>query len=271
MDFSNGVVKVSTCRLVCCRRGRGRGRPAKPNARRDRGQVAGRVIDPPQTSQLYKPLQEQEPYRDVKVERDAKYGAADRNLLDIFMPAAASSPRPVLIFVHGGGFVRGNRRIPGGPFNDNIMLWAVKNGYIGVNTTYRLAPQAIWPAGAEDVAAAVQWVSDQIATRGGDPARIYLMGHSTGAAHVADYVSRPELHKVKAGGLAGAILISGIYDMPATSVSDYRVYYGADPARYAEQSPLPGLRMTTIPLMTVAAELDPAGFVQQFDLLKRAS
>ncbi|WP_275194341.1 alpha/beta hydrolase [Bradyrhizobium sp. CSA207] len=156
-------------------------------------QDIGRVIDPPRTGRLYAPLQAQEPYRDVKVERDAKYGAADRNLLDIFMPAAASSPRPVLIFVHGGAFVRGNRRIPGGPFNDNIMLWAVKNGYIGVNTTYRLAPQAVWPAGAEDVAAAVQWVSDQIATPGGDPARIYLMGHSTGAAHVADYVARPRI------------------------------------------------------------------------------
>ncbi len=204
-------------------------------------QEIGRVIDPPQTSQLYTPLQEQEPYRDVKVERDAKYGAADRNLLDIFMPAAAASPRPVLIFVHGGGFMRGNKRAPGAPFNDNIMLWAVKNGYIGVNITYRLAPQAVWPAGAEDVAASVQWVSDQIVTRGGDPARIYLMGHS------------------------------GIYDMPATSVSDYRVYYGADPARYAEQSSLPGLLATTIPLMTVAAELDPAGFMQQFDMLKRAS
>lgn len=234
-------------------------------------QELGRVIDPPQTGQLYAPLQEKEPYQDIKVERDAKYGVADRNLLDIFMPAAASSPRPVLIFVHGGGFVRGNRRAPGTPFNDNVMLWAVRNGYIGVNATYRLAPQAVWPAGAEDVAAAVQWVSDEIGARGGDPARVYLMGHSTGAVHVTDYVSRPELHKVKDGGLAGAILVSGIYDMPATSVSDYRVYYGADPARYAEQSSLPGLLTTRIPLMIVAAELDPRGFVQQFEMLKHAS
>src|SRR5439155_21109304 len=101
-------------------------------------QELGRVIDPPQTGQVYARLQEQEPYQDVKVERDAKYGAADRNLLDIFMPAAAASPRPVLIFVHGGAFVRGSKRAPGAPFNDNIMLWAVKNGYIGVNITYRL-------------------------------------------------------------------------------------------------------------------------------------
>jgi len=235
-------------------------------------QDLGRVVDAPKTGQLYAPLQEKEPYQGVKVERDVKYGAADRNLLDVVVPEVPSSPRPVLIYVHGGGFVRGGKGASGSPFNDNIMLWAARNGYIGVNVTYRLAsPQAIWPAGAEDLAAAVQWVSDNIGARGGEPARIYLMGHSTGAVHVADYVSRPELHKVKGGGLAGVILASGIYDMPATAINDYRVYFGADPARHAEQSSLPGLLTTKIPLMIVAAELDPPGFVQQFELLKQAS
>jgi triacylglycerol lipase len=161
----------------------------------------GRVIDPPKTAALYAPLQEKEPYQGVRIERDIKYGAADRNLLDVFMPETASSARPVLMFVHGGAFVRGNKRMPGTPFYDNIMLWAVNNGLVGVNLTYRLAPEAQWPAGAEDVASSVQWVSDNIASRGGDPARIYLMGHSAGAVHVASYVSHPEFHKVKDGGL----------------------------------------------------------------------
>jgi acetyl esterase/lipase len=234
-------------------------------------QELGRVVDASKTGELYAPLQEKEPYQGVKVERDVKYGASERNLLDVFAPEVPSSPRAALIYVHGGGFVRGPKRASGSPFNDNIMLWAVRNGYIGVNATYRLTPQAIWPSGAEDLAAAVQWVSDNIGARGGEPARIFLMGHSTGAVHVADYVSRPELHKVKSGGLAGAILVSGIYEMPATAVNDYRAYFGADPARHAEQSSLPGLLTTKIPLMMVAAELDPPGFVQQFELLKQAS
>lgn len=234
-------------------------------------QELGRVVDASKTGELYAPLQEKEPYQGVKVERDVKYGASERNLLDVFAPEVPSSPRAALIYVHGGGFVRGPKRASGSPFNDNIMLWAVRNGYIGVNATYRLTPQAIWPSGAEDLAAAVQWVSDNIGARGGEPARIFLMGHSTGAVHVADYVSRPELHKVKGGGVAGAILVSGIYDMPATAVNDYRAYFGADPARHAEQSSLPGLLTTKIPLMMVAAELDPQGFVQQFELLKQAS
>src|SRR5579863_10286346 len=88
----------------------------------------GRVIDPPATAKLYAPLQQTEPYFGVRIERDVKYGPADRNLLDVFMPQATTSGRPVLMFVHGGAFVRGNKRMPDSPFYDNVMLWAVKNG-----------------------------------------------------------------------------------------------------------------------------------------------
>ncbi|MFL6840020.1 MAG: alpha/beta hydrolase, partial [Bradyrhizobium sp.] len=110
----------------------------------------GRVIDPPKTVALYAPLQEKEPYQGVRIERDVKYGPADRNLLDVFLPETASSSRPVLIYVHAGAFVGGNKRTtPTSPFYDNIMRWAVKSGFVGVNVTYRLAPQAPWPAGAE--------------------------------------------------------------------------------------------------------------------------
>jgi acetyl esterase/lipase len=232
----------------------------------------GRVIDPPKTAQLYAPLQEKEPYPGIKVERDIKYGPADRNLLDVFMPEALSAGRPVLIFVHGGAFIGGNKRMPGTPFYDNVMLWAVKYGFVGVNITYRLAPQFPWPAGAEDVATAVQWVSDKISERGGDPAHVYLMGHSAGAIHAASYVSHPEFYKVRDGGLKGVIMVSGIYDLTVAPLTDpERAYFGDDPSRYAGQSSLPGLLRTTVPLMAVTAELDPPGFVKQFELLKEAA
>jgi triacylglycerol lipase len=233
----------------------------------------GRVIDSPNTAQLYAPLQKKEPYQGVKVERDIRYGAADRNLLDVFMPEiTTTSPRPVLIFVHGGGFVAGNKRTGDSPFYDNVMLWAVKNGFVGVNTTYRLAPQSPWPAAAEDLGAAVKWVSDNIAAHGGDPARIFLMGHSAGAVHVATYVAHPEFQKVKGGGLAGAILVSGIYDLNGEAVGDAeKAYFGADASLYDARSSLPGLQATKLPLMIASAELDPPRFNQQFELLKEAA
>jgi acetyl esterase/lipase len=232
----------------------------------------GRAIDPPKTAALYAPLQQKEPYPDVKTERDVKYGPAERHLLDVFTPEANSSPRPVLIYIHGGGFVAGNKRTPGNPFYDNIMLWAVKSGFVGVNATYRLAPQSPYPAGAEDLAAVIAWVSGKIGERGGDPARIYLVGQSAGAVHVANYVSHPEFYKVRDGGLAGAVMVSGIYDLTASPVGDAEItYFGSDPSRYAERSSLQGLLATKIPLMVTAAELDPPRFVEQFELLKQAT
>jgi len=231
----------------------------------------GRTIDPPKTAALYAPLQRKEPYSDVRVERDVKYGPAELNRLDIFAPKTVSENRPVLLFLRGGAFTTGDKRLPGSPFYDNIMLWAVTNGFVGVNLNYRLAPQSPWPAGGEDIASAIQWVIDNIGARGGDPARIYLMGHSAGAVHVATYVAHPEFHKVKDGGLKGAIMVSGMYDLTATPLADpEKAYFGSDPARYAERSSLDGLKTTKIPFMIVAAELDPPGFNKQFDLLKEA-
>jgi acetyl esterase/lipase len=234
----------------------------------------GRVVDPAKTAELYAPLQQKEPYQGVKVERDVKYGLADRNLLDVFAPDTASSARPVLIFVHGGGFTSGNRRSNfSNAFYDNIMLWAAKNGFVGVNMTYRLAPASPWPAGAEDIAAAVQWVADNIATRGGDGARIFLMGHSAGASHVAGYVSHPQFYSVKGGGLAGAIMVSGIYDLATWPVGGAAetAYYGSDTSLYAERSAMKGLLAADIPLMFATAELDLSYFIQQFNLMKEAT
>jgi acetyl esterase/lipase len=233
----------------------------------------GRTVDPAKTAEIYAPLQEKEPYRGVKVQRDVKYGPADRNLLDLFTPEDKAAPRPVLIFVHAGAFIGGNKRTaPDSPFYDNIMLWAVRHGYTGVNMTYRLAPKAPWPAGAEDIGSAVQWVATHVAQSGGDPARVFLMGHSAGAVHVATYVAHPEFHKIPGGGIAGAIMVSGIYDLTATPLGDQEMaYFGSDPSRYQERSSVAGLQASAIPLMIASSELDPPRFVEQFELLKQAT
>ena len=88
----------------------------------------------------------------------------------------------MLIFIHGGAFAAGDKHSAGSSFYDNIALWAARHGFIGVTVTYRLALQSPWPAGAEDIALAVKWVAGNIGSRGGDGSRIYLLGHSAGAA-----------------------------------------------------------------------------------------
>jgi len=225
----------------------------------------GAVINAPATASLYAPLQEQPPYNDVRVSRDIKYGPAPRQELDLFTPERARGPpRPVLAFVHGGGFTGGNKRPRGSPFHDNIMLFAVRNGLIGVNVTYRLAPEHPWPAAAEDLAAAVRWVRGHIGAHGGDPARIVLMGHSSGAVHAASYVARPEFHEPQGSAPAGAIFLSGLYDLTSMQLGPAeRSYFGEDASQYAERSSLAGLARTSIPLMVAHAEFDPIFLIAQ--------
>ena len=232
----------------------------------------GRVSDPARTGALYAPLHQKEPYSGVKVSRDVKYGPHERNTLDLFVPEGAGAGRPIFMFVHGGGFVRGNKRPPGSPFYDNIMLWAVRNGMIGVNVEYRLAPQFTWPSGGEDLGMAVRWAGDNAAANGGDPNRVFLMGHSAGATHVAIYVSHPEFHGPKGSGLAGAMLSSGAYDLTKLEEGEGRnAYFGSDRALYRERSALPGLLKTSIPFMANAAEIDPPWMVEQLEQLKAAT
>lgn len=226
----------------------------------------GRVIAVPQTNAIYAPFQSVEPYQGVKITRDIKYGPADLNALDVFTDESATgSPRPVLVVVHGGGFTRGTKKTAGSPFPENITLWAARNGMAGVNIDYRLAPQSTWPSGPEDMAATVRWLKTNIANYGGDPSRIYLLGLSAGANHVASYVAFPQFHIVGGSGLAGAILLSGSPYDPTMfeDMKSYSAYFGDDTSKYASLSPTPGLLKSTVPLMVVYAGLDPPDIEHQ--------
>jgi triacylglycerol lipase len=231
----------------------------------------GRVIDPAKTGAIYAPLHDREPYSGVTVTRDISYGPAERNRLDIFRAEGATGTRPVLIFVHGGGFVGGDKSMPGSPFYDNVPLWAARNGMIGVNVTYRLAPQSPWPAGAQDVGQAVRWTIENIAQFGGDPSRIFLFGHSAGATHAATYAAMPQFQDGRGLGIAGLILTSGIYDLTTFPLNDnHRTYTGSDPSLLAARSPIQGLARLPVPSLVVFAELDPEPFIPQFDKLVAA-
>lgn len=236
----------------------------------------GRTVAPAPTAALYAPrIVDKEPYAGVVVERDIAYGPAERNRLDVFVPApGAGRARAVLVFVHGGAFVAGNKRLSNvSPFYDNVMLWAVHNGMVGVNMTYRLAPANPWPAGPEDIGEAIRWVHNHIAAYGGDPGRVFLMGHSAGATHVASYVAHERFHRVPGSGLAGALMLSGVYRVTPDLVAGgptYPGYYGTDASKYDEESSLAGLVATRVPLWVGNAEFDPPSFDEQAKLLRAA-
>jgi triacylglycerol lipase len=219
-------------------------------------EAIGARIDAQRTAEIYAPLHAQEPYVGVTVVRDLRYGPTERNVLDVFTSSEAAAGKPVIVFVHGGGFARGAKQTPGSPFYDNVMLWAARASLVGVNINYRLAPEHTWPSGVQDLTAVVAWLKANITDHGGDPERIFLWGHSAGAAHAGDYIATRTLHD-KPTGLAGAILTSGFYDL-GDEVSVWQAYYGADVSTYAERSSLAGLARADLPLLVTDAELDDA-------------
>lgn len=187
----------------------------------------------------------------LAVTRDQSYGPDPRHLLDVYAPTSPGGGWPVLVHVHGGGFVRGDREA-------NIPAYAARNGMLGIAITYRLAPQHPWPAGAQDVGAAIAWVRANAARLGGDPARIVLMGHSAGATHAASYAFDPALHPAEGPGIAGLILGSGFLKMTAEDKGPGNIaYFGADPAQYEARSPMTHLRRSRVPMLLFNAEYDP--------------
>ena len=228
----------------------------------------GPVLDPPSVAKIYVPLHAQTPKDGVKRTNDIAYGPNERHRLDLYEPAERSAqPMPVLIFIHGGAFVAGNKSSPNSPFYDNLGYFFARRGVLTINATYRLAPQNQWPAGAQDVGAAVKWARDNVARYGGDNRRIFLMGHSAGAAHVAAYAFMKGLQPKEGTGLAGVILVSGAYDPALEDVAKKafsgggpnkpnEAYYGTDAKLYPERSTLLNLDGPALPTMVVFAELD---------------
>lgn len=228
----------------------------------------GPQIEVPRTSQLYRTLHPATPPTQVLITRDLRYGPHERHLLDVFMAREAdrAASRPMVMFVHGGGFRFGGKQLPGEPFYDNVGIWAARAGLVGVTISYRLAPEVGYPAGIEDMERAIAHVRALARDFGGDPQRLFLWGHSAGAAHVADYIV-----KQPGAPVAGAILTSGIYDKSGgTPDSPWAAYYGTDASRYPELSSLPGLIGTPVPLLVTWAELDRADFIADAEKLVRA-
>jgi triacylglycerol lipase len=191
---------------------------------------------------------------------DIAYGPDPRHRLDLYREQNIENA-PVFVFVHGGGFIMGDKRSEQGPFYRNVGDYAARQGWIGVVPTYPLAPDHPWPAGPEALKRVVEWIGANVAEYGGDPERIVLSGQSAGAVHVASYVAHPAYHAVPGGGIRGAVLMSGLYDTTVGEANDnHRAYYGTDAAQYAEANCLPGLLSTQTPLCFTVSEFDPPMF-----------
>ncbi|KIX03825.1 uncharacterized protein Z518_07378 [Rhinocladiella mackenziei CBS 650.93] len=140
--------------------------------------------------QLYEPFYP-DPPPNVSVVRDEQYGPAERNRLDIFVPRSNSKEedggRPVLLFVHGGGFFSGDKLWTEKVYS-NIGWFFAQQGIITVVANHQLVPHVQYPGGADDMQLAREWIYTNISLAKfgrGSVDKVVLFGHSSGGAHIA--------------------------------------------------------------------------------------
>jgi acetyl esterase/lipase len=170
------------------------------------------------------------------------YGADPLQRLD-FIPAATSHRAPLFIFIHGGGWSFGDKRMAG-----HMAVHARAQGYAFASLNYRLVPAATPQQQAEDVAAAIALLVRDADELEIDPGRIILSGHSAGA-HLAALVGTDPrylaAHRLPISILDGIVLFDGAgYDVPAQMARGgpllrrmYARAFGSDPGFQARVSP----------------------------------
>ena len=160
----------------------------------------------------------------LRLTRSIAYGEGARRTLDVYRPKSAGAA-PVVVFFYGGGWRSGNKG----------LYWFVATalascGYLVVVPDYRIYPEVGYPDFIEDGALAVRWVKDNAARFGGEPKKIFVMGHSAGA-HIAAMlaVDRRWLQNVGLSpdrDLVGLIGISGPYDFLPLKDDTLKMIFG---------------------------------------------
>lgn len=182
--------------------------------------------------------------------------SAERHRLDVYAPRRASAKRrPVVVFIHGGNWNSGRKD----------TYWFVgrrlaKQGVVAVIPNYRLSPAARVPAMADDCARAVRWAVQHITDYGGDPQRIFVMGHSAGGGLAALLATETRFfaqlslpgNPVKGAILddpAGLDMVNYLTKQEYPGDAQYLVPFGTDPEGWRAVSPLFHVTASTPPLL----------------------
>ena len=154
------------------------------------------------------------------------YAKGVRHTLDVCRPKSATAA-PVIVFFYGGGWRSGSKRT-----YRYVAKALARSGYVAVLPDYRIYPQARYPDFLDDGALAVRWVKDNAQRFGGDPQKIFLMGHSAGA-HIAAMLAIDARWLQKVGltpgrDISGLIGISGPYDFLPLKNETFKIIFDGD-------------------------------------------
>jgi acetyl esterase/lipase len=142
-----------------------------------------------------------------------------RHKLDVYVPKGQKN-FPVVLFVHGGSWDSGSKFLY---FAYGEVFAKAGIGFVVCN--YRLSPKVQHPAHVQDVAKAFAWTCENIGTYGGNPARVYVCGHSAGGHLVSLLATDPQYLKAEMrspADIKGVVSISGVYKIYATE----KVFHG---------------------------------------------
>ncbi len=172
-----------------------------------------------------------------EVKRNIPYAtpAHERQVLDVYSPHGAKN-LPVVFWIHGGGWQTGDKSSV-----QKKPEFFVDKGFVFVSTNYRLLPSVDMATIIRDIAKSIHWVHDHIAEYGGDPNRLFIMGHSAGAQLAALICTDDRYLKAEGLSLAitkGCVPVDGdTYDVPAiieTAETRWRVH-GLPPAKFGHR------------------------------------
>lgn len=190
----------------------------------------------------------------ITIMQDIAYADGPRHQLDIYQPRDATAPAPVVVFFYGGGWETGDRAM-----YRFVGAALAKHGVLVVIPDYRLHPAVQFPAFMQDGAAAVAWVRGNAARFGGDPHRLFLLGHSAGAQIATLLALDPEY--LTATGLTpdraicGVIGLAGLYDfLPATSAAVNAVF--GPETEWPRAQPINHVTPHAPPMLLLAGESD---------------
>ena len=184
-------------------------------------------------------------FGDYTRDKDIAYGQLPAQHLDVYKPAQANGA-PVVIFIHGGGWNSGDK-------NEYRFVGAAlaEQGWVGVVINYRLYPSVKFPDFVQDAALAVSYARTHATAWGGDPDKIYLLGHSAGA-HIATMLAFDKEYFQQVGGnsawLRGVIGLAGPYDFIPFSY-DYMYDLFGPEANYSRSQPINYARADGPPLL----------------------
>lgn len=200
------------------------------------------------------------PKDNLTVRRDIAYGDHPRQMFDIYLPDDGKGGRAALLFVHGGAFLDGHRNRTDEIYS-NVPRYFSRNGVVGINIGYRLADAVQYPGATEDIATVVAWTRAHADELGLDKDRLFLMGHSAGAAHTGSYVYDTRGHPAPSPGVAGHIVLSGRVRAETwpenPNAKKVVAYYGTDDSKTLDDlSPVSHIGPDSVPTFVAWGEFE---------------